>query len=64
MIERYTQTLKQQNKIISINDIITKVLLRQWRYGIMSTVPYKQQKIYRQINNLIITREAGLTNAT
>ena len=33
-----------------------KVLLRQWltreagwRYGIMSTVPYEQQKLYRQI---------------
>ena len=43
------------------------VFLRQWltreagwRYGIMSTVPYEQQKLYRQ-NNLIITREAGLT---
>ena len=43
------------------------VLLRQfltseagWRYGIMSTVPYDQQKLNRQINNLI-TLEAGLT---
>ena len=24
-----------------------------WRYGIISTVPYEQQKIYRQNNNLI-----------
>ena len=24
-----------------------------WRYGIISTAPYEQQKIYRQINNLI-----------
>ena len=42
-----------------------EVLLRQWltreagwRYGIMSTVPYEQQKII-QTNILIITREAG-----
>ena len=27
----------------------------------MSTVPYEQQKLYRQNNNLIITQEAGLT---
>ena len=24
-----------------------------WRYGIISTVPYEQQKIYGQIYNLI-----------
>ena len=44
-----------------------KVLLRQWltweagwRYGIMSTAPYEQQKIM-QTNKLIIIWEAGLT---
>ena len=46
-------------KIIQANNpIITREA--NWRYGIMSTVPYEQQKLYRQIILLLHGRPVGV----
>ena len=47
------------NKVASVlGPLLRQWLTREagWRYGIMATVPYEQQKLYTQNNNLINNR--------